>query len=178
MPWHGLLALAISLAAPLQVPKPGEEFQRLTPDQLKAGIEKRHPAAYYILATKLFGAGAKDEAVFWFYAGQLRYRFHLGANPALPPSGDPALFASLTEVVGGPLNEYAFGDLPQLIGTIDKVLAWDEKVDNAFTPKAGHEAVLKEIRDGLLKMREYVKANGDQIRAQRKQNGLENRKPG
>ena len=43
MRWHGLLALAISLAAPLQTLKPDEQFQRLPPDQLKAGIEKRHP---------------------------------------------------------------------------------------------------------------------------------------
>jgi hypothetical protein len=177
MQLHGLLALAISLAAPLQTAKPDEDFQKLTPDQLKAGIEQRHPAAYYILATKLFESGARDEAVFWFYAGQLRYRFHLGANPNLSPSGDPALFASLSEVVGRPINEYAFGDLPQLVATVDKVLGWDEKTGNGFTPKAGHEAALKEIRDGLVKMREYVKANGDEIRAQRKQNGLENRKP-
>jgi hypothetical protein len=174
---HGVLALAISLAAPLQSAKPAEDFQKLTPDQLKAGIEKRHPAAYYILATKLFESGARDEAVFWFYAGQLRYRFHLGANRNLPPDGDPALFASLSEVVGRPLNEYAFGDLTALVGTIDKVLDWDEKAANGFTTKAGHEAALKDVRDGLVKMREYVKANGDEIRAQRTQNGLENRKP-
>ena len=174
---HGLVALAIAVAAPLQTRSQDEDFQKLTPDQLKTGIEKRHPAACYILATKLFEAGKRDEAVFWFYAGQLRYRFHLGANRSLPPDGDPALFASLSEVVGRPINEYAFGDLTELVATIDKVLDWDEKTANGFTIKAGHEAVLKEVRDGLLKMRDYVKENGDQIRAQRKQNGLENRKP-
>lgn len=170
-----LTAASVLLAQPSS--KVSDDFNRLTPDELKAGIEKRHPAAYYVLAGKLFGEGARDEAVFWFYAGQLRYRFHLSANPKLEPSGDPALFASLSQVLGQPINEYAFGDLPQLMATIDKVLAWDEQTDNGFTSKASNAASWKDIRGGLVKMREYVQANGDKIRAQRKQNGLENRKP-
>jgi hypothetical protein len=173
---HALFALV--LAAPTQsAPRPDEDFQRLTPDEIKVGIDKRHPAAYYILAGKLFAAGARDEAVFWFYAGQLRYRFHLAASPDLSSSGDPALFASFSEVLGRPINEYAFGDLAQLAATIDKVLAWDERTDNGFTSKTAAAAAWKENRDGLGKMREYILASGDEIRAQRKQNGLENRKP-
>lgn len=174
---HVCLALAILLAAPSQPAEQDEDFQKLTPDQLKAGIEKRHPAAYYILATKLFDAGGRDEAVFWFHAGQLRYRFHLAASPDLPKSGDPALFASLTEVIGRPINEYAFGDLPALEATLDKALAWDEQTDNGMTSKSAHAAEWKDVREGLGKMRDYIKANAEQIRAQRKQNGLENRKP-
>ena len=152
------------------------DFNKLTVEELKAGIEKQHPAAYYVLAGKLFEGAAKDEAVFWFYAGQLRYRFHLAANPDLPKSGDPALFGSLSEVVGTPLNEYAFGDLAQLVGTIDKVLAWDENTDNGFTSKTRHAAAWNSIRDGLRKMRAYVVENGDAIRADRTKNGLPNRR--
>lgn len=175
---HVLLSVAAAAALLVQPSsKVPDDFARLTPDELKAGIEKRHPAAYYVLAGKLFENGARDEAVFWFYAGQLRYRFHLAVNPSLPPSGDPALFASLSEVLGRPLNEYAFGDLTQLTATIDKVLAWDERTDNAFTSKTASAAAWKDVRGGLMKMREYVEANGDKIRADRKQNGLENRKP-
>jgi hypothetical protein len=172
-----LIALAAAAALVQSTSKPADDFTSMTPDEIRAGIEKRHPAAYYVLAGKLFATGARDEAVFWFYAGQLRYRFHLAANPTLPPSGDPALFASLSEGLGRPVNEYAFGDLAQLTATIDKVLAWDERTDNAFTSKTKNAESWKEIRGGLVKMREYVETNADQIRAQRKQNGLENRKP-
>jgi hypothetical protein len=175
------LALAAVLAcsaAAAQTPSAGtDDFNRLTPDQLKSGIQRQHPAAYYILAGKLFKAGDKDEAVFWFYAGQLRYRFHLGANPDLPRSGDPALFSSLSEVVGRPLNEYAFGDIAQLSTTIEKVLAWDDKTANEFTSKKTHADAWKATRDGLGEMRKQVVANADQIRAQRTKNGLENRRP-
>jgi len=180
---HVLKTFAVSAAVALvtttgQAPAGGtEDFNRLTPDQLKASIEKQHPAAYYVLAGKLFESGQKDEAVFWFYAGQLRYRFHLKANPDLPPSGDAAVFASLSEGLGRPINEYAFGDLEQLVATIDKVLSWDEGTANGYTSKKAHAAAWKAIRDGLGGLRSHITQNGDQIRAQRKQNGLENRRP-
>lgn len=154
-----------------------DDFTRQTPEQLTAGIEKQHPAAYYILAGKLLQAGQKDEAVFWFYAGQLRYRFHLAANPRLPRSGDPALFASLTEVVGRPVNEYAFGDISQLTATIEKVLDWDARTPNGYTSTTTHATTWKRIRDGLDEMRAQVVKGADQIRAQRTKNGLENRRP-
>ena len=180
---HGIKALAVSATVAVvatlgQAPPSGtEDLNRLTPDQLKASIERQHPAAYYVLAGKLFQSGERDEAVFWFYAGQLRYRFHLAANPDLPPGGDAALFASLSEVVGRPVNEYAFGDLAQLTATLDKVLAWDERTTNGFTSKTTHAATWNGIRDGLGQMRTSIIENGDRIRAQRKQNGLENRRP-
>jgi hypothetical protein len=79
-------------------------------EQIRNGIENKHPSYFYILAGKLFAAGKKDDAVFWFYAGQLRYRVYLVMNKdKLEPSGDPALFASLSEEIGRPLNKYAFG---------------------------------------------------------------------
>src|SRR5215212_9300237 len=76
--------LAAALLSPL--PAAHAESTRQTsvapqsPQQLMAGIERKHPAVFYMLAKKLFEAGEKDEAVFWFYAGQLRYRAYLQAN--------------------------------------------------------------------------------------------------
>ena len=57
-----VVALAVTFG---QAPAAGpEDLNKLTPEQLKAGLEKQHPAAYYVLAGKLFGTGQKDEAVF------------------------------------------------------------------------------------------------------------------
>ena len=152
-----------------------EDFKKQTPEQIKEGIEQKHPAAYYILASKLFADGKKDDAVFWFYVAQLRYRFHLAVNPDLDPTGDPALFASLSETVGRPLNEYAFGDVAQLTKTIDKVLDWDAKHDNTFTAKDKNEDKHQAVRSGLVKLRDHVVKNADDLKRQRKENGLENR---
>ena len=61
--------------------------------RLLRGLEGDHPACYYRRAADLFRAGQRDEAVFVFYLGQLRYRTHLAARPDLPRDRDAAAFA-------------------------------------------------------------------------------------
>src|SRR6266481_4463874 len=134
------------------------------------------PFVFYILAEKLFAVGKKDEAVFWYYAGQLRYRVYLLVNKdKLEPSGDPAAFAALSEEIGRPINEYAFGDIPQLAKTIDAVLAWDESHSNALTPRDKHKSQYDEIVSGLTQMRDQLLQQADSIRKTRTTNGLPNR---
>jgi len=152
------------------------DLSSLSIDQLKNGIENQHPTAFYILAQKLFTAGQKDDAVFWFYAGQLRYRVYLVVNKdKLPADGDPALFASLSEEIGRPINEYAFGDIPQLAKTIDAVIAWDQSHPNALTPRDKYKSQYEQIVAGLTQMRDQVLKQADSIRKTRTANGLENR---
>jgi hypothetical protein len=141
-----------------------------------SSLAGQHPAEYYKRASSLFGGGRKDDAVFIFYLGQLRYRAHLSARRDLRPDGDPALFGSLSEVVGRPLNEYAFGDLPALVQIIDAVLAYDAANPDRFTPPAQFPNVYVGVRDGLVKMKAQVLKDADQIRETRRNNGLENRK--
>ena len=152
------------------------DLSSLSVDQLKNGIENQHPSAFYILAQKLFTAGQKDDAVFWFYAGQLRYRVYLLVNNGkLDPSGDPALFASLSEEVGRSINEYAFGDIPELAKTIDAVIAWDQSHANALTPRDKYKSQYDQIVAGLTQMRDQVIKQADSIRKTRTANGLQNR---
>ncbi|BCW87266.1 hypothetical protein sos41_03950 [Alphaproteobacteria bacterium SO-S41] len=142
---------------------------------LTEGIENKHPAAYYKAAAQMFADGDRDEAVFWFYAGQLRYRVHLSCHPDLKPDGDPALFGALSESVGRPINEYAFGDPPALAATIDKVLAWDDATPNGYTPKTDCADAITTTREGLAGLRDEVLASQDEIRREREKNGLPNR---
>jgi hypothetical protein len=110
--------------------------------------------------------------VFWFYAGQIRYRAYLKHNPRLDPSGDPALFASPSEVIGRPINEYAFGHVPSLAAAIDHALAWDAAHADPYAPKG---AAREEVVNGLRAMKTQVLATADDIRRQRAAYGLENR---
>jgi hypothetical protein len=73
------------------------------------------------------GAGRKDDAVFFFYLGQLRYRAYLLSDP----KRDRSLFDAMMSAMGPPINQYAFGDIKALIATIDRVIAWD-----GATPRA------------------------------------------
>jgi hypothetical protein len=135
----------------------------------------QHPAEYYRRAARLFEAGRKDEAVFVFYLGQLRYRAHLKARPGLKPDGDPALFASLSEVVGRPLNEYAFGDIPALAASLDAVLAYDAANPDRFTAPGEFAVVYAEQHKGLESLRAQIVRDAASIRETRRKNGLENR---
>ncbi len=144
-----------------------------TPAQLKQGIEGRHPADYYKLAAKLFqDSSTKQEAVFWFYVGQLRYRYYLAANRDLKPDGDPAVYASLSEVVGRPINEFAGGKPDLWIGEINHALQWDATHENRFTPKSKAPESLQQIRAGLVAMRDHLSTIKDKLPEMRRQNGL------
>lgn len=146
----------------------GNRWASQSVTELKQGIEAEHPAAYYTLAQKLFANEAtKNEAIYWFYVGQLRFRYHLAANPGLAPSGDPALFASLSEVVGRPINEYAGGHPAAWIAGIDRALQWDASHENLFTPKSRAPKAYRDTRLGLLAMRNEVISQ----KAIRRQNG-------
>lgn len=151
----------------------GAEYMPL--DELIRVIPDHHPAFYYILARRLFDAGRRDEAVFWFYAGQLRYRIRLSCHPNLRPDTEPALFGSLQETVGRPVNEYGFGDLQALPATMERVLAWDAATRNGFEPKAACTRTIAEQREGMGQLIAQLRANPDAIRRERAAHGLPNR---
>ena len=134
-----------------------------------------HPLLDYQRAIVLFGEGKRDEATYWFYRGQLRFRIHLAARPDLPEDGDPALFASLNEVAGRPVNEWAFGDVAGMAAILGRVLAWHAANDDPFTPKAQFPAAHMQVQAGLESFRAKVLADRDSIRAERTRNGLLNR---
>jgi hypothetical protein len=138
-------------------------------------LSGEHPAEYYKRAIELFQQGKQDEAVFVFYLGQLRYRARLLAHPDLEPSGEPALFASFSEVIGRPINQYAFGDIPRLLMTMDAVLDYDLNHPDSFTPPTSFPEAWRQVREGLSKLRAQVGKDADAIRSQRQKNGLPNR---
>lgn len=122
-------------------------------------------------AANLFSEGETDRATFWFYAGQLRFRSYLVANPNIDPSNGPALFASLMETIGQPINEHAFGDIARLASIIDEVLEWDAADPDPALPAQTH----RQTRGGLAGLREQIERDAASIRAQREANGLPNR---
>jgi len=152
-----------------------DDVKTMTSAEVEAALPGKHPAAYYIYAQRLFSEGRKDDAVFWAYAGQLRYRFHLSANPALSADGDPAVFASLHWTVGQTINGYAGGDTKMWVTQIDRVLSWDEETSNGFTSKEKYKMQWQETRSGLLSLRQTIIRDAENIRLQREAVGLPNK---
>ncbi len=151
------------------------DLKKLAPAQIEAALPNENPAAYYGYAIRLFDQGKKDDAVFWFYVGQLRSRFHLKANPNLPQSGEPATFGALHATIGPVINGYAGGSVKEWCKAIDRALVWDAEMTNGFTSKEKFAPIYEENRAGLKKMRDQLEVQADSIRSQRRKAGVENR---
>jgi hypothetical protein len=60
------------------------------------------PSQIMLRAARLMQAGRGDEATFWFYAGQLRWRSRLNGGPAQDPTGDPLCSRRCSRHLGRP----------------------------------------------------------------------------
>jgi hypothetical protein len=138
-------------------------------------LEGQHPIEYFKKAQSLFQQGQKDEAVFVYYVAQLRYRTYVTARPDLPQDQDPAVLSSLMATIGPSMNQYAFGDLPRLVKTLDAVLVYGSRQQDSLTPRGQYPQAHKSVRDGLIKLKSHILKNGKSIREERSANGLENR---
>ncbi|HEU6437951.1 MAG TPA: hypothetical protein VE028_10900 [Nitratidesulfovibrio sp.] len=87
------------------------------------------PTVLYALSAALFAKGEKDDAAFWFYAGQLRARYD--ANRCADVSARQAV-AVLNQNYGPPINQYAFQDIPKLKTLIPMVVEWEEKTPHDY----------------------------------------------
>lgn len=126
-------------------------------DGLTRDVEHLHPVAMMFLARRLFDAGRRDEAVFWFYEAQLRWKAHLSMNK---DQFEIAMFERLHADIGPDINQYAFGDPPKLLAAVDKVLDWDASHPDDFTPNGPDKDA---VRKGLADFKSYIVAHRDEI---------------
>ncbi len=173
----GLFILAMVVTASRTAAASGQEgliegWDWLPPAEVESRLPDTHPANYYAYAARLWKDAESDKAVFWLYVGQLRYRFLLLTEPNADPSGDPALFGSLHETIGGPINLYAGSDTSKWVDQINSALQWDESNRNGFTSKSKYRKQWEEARAGLVKLRDDILAHADEIRNQRAQQGI------
>lgn len=175
---HGISAVEASLRERPERPPCDNSVdpQRVPLDELIRIIPDQHPSFYYVLASRLFAADRKDEATFWFYAGQLRYRIRLACHPDLPPGTEPALFASLQEEVGTLINGYAGADPDAWAAAIERARNWDAQTRNGYEPKAPCQAQIADQRGGMAALVAQIRQSKDQIAEQRRANGLPNRR--
>ena len=111
--------------------------------------EKYAPPVFYALSQVLFQQGEKDDAAFWFYAGQLRARYD--ANRCADVSARSAV-AVLNETYGPTINKYTFQDIPKLEKLIPKVVEWDRKTkhdyDHRWINLHGMDVMIEGLGDG------------------------------
>jgi hypothetical protein len=157
-------------------------------DKMKREWRTLPAETMYVTAIRLYDFGLKDDATYWFYSAQYRWRL-LGS--IVPPEAIGGLGTPEFETIqannaffqlAGPyISGYAFGNLPKLTEIIEKIIKENEQIPEfekiypnmKLLPASQWPEKNKEIADGLRKLVDHIAKNGDQIKAQRKQNGIE-----
>ena len=96
---------------------------------IKENSENFAPPVLYELSRALFSLNKKDEAAFWFYAGQLRARFDADRCPDI--SARQAV-SVLNQEYGTPINQYAFQDISKFESIIHSVVEWDRATPHNY----------------------------------------------
>jgi hypothetical protein len=142
--------------------------------QLRIGLTQKHPSAYLYLARALWQEGKKDEAVIFYYVGQIRYRAYINTLPAPEDVPEVKLYENLKSEIGDEVNEYAARDLDNWLSLIDGALQWHREKPCEFLPKDDYSLLYELMIYNFDKLREYVANNKDLIRKQRAEQELVN----
>ncbi|MGQ4274423.1 hypothetical protein [Terrihabitans sp. B22-R8] len=172
-----ILALSVLFGLAFAQPVAAQErdISKLSNQEIIASAPKLHPAALYVLAARLLAEGRGQEAANWMYAGQLRYRILIAVTKQNPDSSGRKLFDALTEQVGRPINEHIAGKPDEWIAAIDWALKWDAGNPDGLIDRTAYASTVKEVRAGLLTLRDNVDTRREEIARERMKNGLQNR---
>jgi hypothetical protein len=155
--WSGL-----ALCGPLT----STEITTLPRPTVEARLSSEPWPSNYIYVSRLLHEGDKDDAVFWYYVGQLRGRIYYAAHPE-DQEGQEA-FSATTLQMGESINFYAGADPVKWAGTIDKVLAWDAEHDDPQTPKDKYQVQRDQVRQGLVGLHDWTLEHIAQLQAAHK----------
>ena len=109
----------------------------------------KEPLELFTVAEVFFRHGQKDEAVFWFYAAQLRVRYQLVYE------ADRGQLLSVMMMAFGPgINSYAFQNVSNLDRILDRVLEWDRRAPNPYRGRARSAESDKQIEQIYTSLRE------------------------
>ena len=131
---------------------------RATFETIKANAGDIEPLDLLVMAVKMHEVGDKADALFWFYAAQLRIRY---IQAIAPEETRGQLFASIFTASANLMHEPVRGEPLKVVAVIDRVLQWDEQTpfDVArFKPQPALtaseiEAKKEKIKGGLRELR-------------------------
>ncbi|MCF8174217.1 MAG: hypothetical protein K9K30_03165 [Burkholderiaceae bacterium] len=135
---------------------------------IRAQETLKEPLELFSPAAVLFQQGKKDEAVFWFYAAQLRTRYQLAFE-----KGDRGqLLTIMMMTIGVPINNYAFQDTANFLRILDRVLEWDRTTPNPFRDQPKSELAnqqVEKIYSGLTDLKAKLIAEKADIEGKARQ---------
>lgn len=152
---------------------PKEKVISMSIAELKKEAELIHPVGFYILANKLFKEGERDESIFWFYVGSIRYRYFLSSINDDPFHPENDLFGKVQFEIGGVILDYAGGNPEFWAQQVEKANKWDSDSLNFFYFKRNNPKALAEIKESVVELQQKLLVEKDNIIRQRIENGAE-----
>jgi len=152
---------------------PKEDVISMNRDELIKQAELIHPVGFYLLAQKLFKENKKDESIFWFYVGSIRYRYLLSSVEDDPFEPENELFGKVQFEIGGTILDYAGGNPVFWAQQIEKANKWDTERLNFYYPKKNNPEALAEIKSGMRQLQQKLLDEKEDIIRQRIENGAE-----
>ena len=154
------LCAVLSFSAFYQIGTAREPETAQTIEELEQGIENKEPSTYFALATELFRSGQREDAAFWYFVGELRYRFLVLAKAkGSELSEEQGHFWLLSESVGQSIYQRANKHSASLMQAIDRALDWDLQQPNGYTSKTEFKAEHARARQEMLALRERIKTD-------------------
>ena len=145
-----------------------EQVNSLKPREVEKSLTESHPSMYIAYAIRQFKSGKQDDAVLWYYIGQIRWKYFLLVNP--DPAGESQL-AAVTKDFGQVIGDWAGESTQDWANTIKRALTWDGTNANSM-PAKDHPAELEQARKFVEDMRTYVVRNEAAIAADRQARGI------
>jgi hypothetical protein len=158
-----MLAMAIWSCSAFCDPLTSVDIKTLPRATIESRLAGEPWSSDYVYAARLYSEGAKDDAVFWYYVGQLRGRIYFRAHRGQQEPNEA--FSAMTAELGESINFYAGNDPVKWANTIDHVLAWDDAHDDPFTPKGEFKSQRDDVRSGLIQLHDTVLKRAAQIKA-------------
>lgn len=100
--------------------------------EVEANPERFNPGVFYGMSAIHFAEDRPQDAMFWFYAGQLRGRFDVN-RCADELAG--VYLNKLNEQFGPAINRYAFQHLDELEATVARVIEFDRSTPHFYDPR-------------------------------------------
>jgi hypothetical protein len=149
--------------------------------EIKNRVDNVDGATLFVLAIRLYDAGEKDEAVYWFYNAQFRKNIFIQMATDIDPTGAPAALQSFKDLSGKWINGYAAGDPDKLVATLLQVVKDVKNMgyianaypDFTFKPEGEQQAFVDNQIESYLEAAKYYTENKEEILRIRKENGLE-----
>jgi hypothetical protein len=120
------------------------------------------PVTMFVPAEVLFHNGRKDDALFWFFAAQLRARYQ-----SVFEHGDLAQVTSvMVSTIGPDISDYGFSNVSNFQRTLERVLAWDKRTPNLLREKPQTPEQRKQIGQvyaGLTALQQKLVADGPSL---------------